>query len=340
LKTVAIYGFSSKTRDYVHQSSVNELWTLNNAYKYDVPMERVTRWYELHKDHQIFFDDKEKQKYYQFLTQQHPFPIYMQEQRDEFPCSVKYPLDDIAKSVDGGRYYLTNSIALMLAHAIYEGYERIELYGVDLAYGTEYSYQKAGTEYMMGVAIGMGIDVYVPPECPLLNSPVYGYNAHTQTVHVDILKEHRHYYQQVLDSMVKKYIHVVERYHAGDKDALAEIAAMNPDLWMWDGAQTAVNVLIDKAISGVVGRQVLERERDKLDNSLLVSLGRANYANGVMSVSNSGEAAQEYEKQLERMHGADGMKQAVTKLIALIDFRPIDLELEHTINISEREADA
>ena len=91
MKTVAIYGFSSLTRDYIHQSEAAEVWTLNNAYKYDVPMERVTRWYELHQDHQIFFQDKEKQKYYQFLKKEHPFPIFMQKQRDEFPSSITFP---------------------------------------------------------------------------------------------------------------------------------------------------------------------------------------------------------------------------------------------------------
>ena len=48
MKSVAIYGFAPQTRDYVHKSDADEIWTLNNFYNYDLPEGRVTRTFEMH----------------------------------------------------------------------------------------------------------------------------------------------------------------------------------------------------------------------------------------------------------------------------------------------------
>jgi hypothetical protein len=70
--------------------------------------------------------------------------------------------------------YLSSSIALEIAMAIHEGFSEIHLYGVDLNTDAEYAWQKPGVEYMLGVAVGRGIKIVLPDNCPLLAGTIYG----------------------------------------------------------------------------------------------------------------------------------------------------------------------
>jgi len=53
-------------------------------------------------------------------------------------------------------------------------FERIEIYGFEMSGEIEYVQQKACAEFWIGVALGMGIEVYSPTNCQLLFSPLYG----------------------------------------------------------------------------------------------------------------------------------------------------------------------
>lgn len=74
--------------------------------------------------------------------------------------------------------YFTNSVCYMIALAIAEGYQKIELYGVNQAGLFEYMEQRKGVEFWIGYALGKGIEVYINPPSSLLtntkNTP-YGY---------------------------------------------------------------------------------------------------------------------------------------------------------------------
>ena len=57
-----------------------------------------------------------------------------------------------------------------------KGFEVIEIYGVDLAADSEYSYQKPNAEYYIGIATERGIQVNVPKTSALLKQRyLYGY---------------------------------------------------------------------------------------------------------------------------------------------------------------------
>jgi hypothetical protein len=72
--------------------------------------------------------------------------------------------------------YFTNTISYMIALAIYEEFEVIEIYGVDMAVGTEYNEQRPSCEYYIGIAKGRGIDIKLPAACDLMKARhIYGF---------------------------------------------------------------------------------------------------------------------------------------------------------------------
>lgn len=76
-----------------------------------------------------------------------------------------YPFDAVAKTI--GQAYWNSSIAYAMALAIHEGAQEIAIYGVDMDGTDEFGYQKANMEYLIGVARGRGIRVYIPPQSAL-----------------------------------------------------------------------------------------------------------------------------------------------------------------------------
>lgn len=100
-------------------------------------------------------------------------PVYMQRQHDDLPGSVAYPLDDVQASVFKGfpraqwsvgyqGDWYNSSPAYMLALAIHEGAERIGLYGIDVRDDSEFAYESPCLEYLIGLAVGRGIEVVIP----------------------------------------------------------------------------------------------------------------------------------------------------------------------------------
>lgn len=183
-----------------------EYWGVNNLFNVPLKKSHFDRWFEIHS---IWIDPRTGKllrrgsedfrgqpvpEYMKMLGALSPTPVYMQKYwADMIPNSVQYPLGDILKffiepnerkpwgmSIDMGRY-LTNTISIELVLAIYEGFKSIEIWGVDMAVGTEYANQRPSCEYWAGVAAGMGIDVFIPPEADLLKTRfIYGFEEPLQ----------------------------------------------------------------------------------------------------------------------------------------------------------------
>ena len=158
------------------------MWCLNNAYVWLEMTPRVTRWFELHNPELYTWRQRRPDKHVEWLKAFHG-PVYLQEGDQAIPNGVRFPLEevwaDLGRGVargDGGESYpyLTSSISYMLALAIHEGYDEIRLYGIDLNTQGEYAWQKAGCEYLLGLAQGRGITVWLPDNCPLLEGTLYG----------------------------------------------------------------------------------------------------------------------------------------------------------------------
>ena len=102
-------------------------------------------------------------------------PIFMQKQWEDIPNSVPYPLQEATEIFELGRPYFTSSLSMMLALAFLMGYKRVELYGFEMGTMTEYHYQKANGEFVMGFLKAKGMDIWLPPESSILQGELYGF---------------------------------------------------------------------------------------------------------------------------------------------------------------------
>lgn len=106
----------------------------------------------------------------------------------EIPLSQEFPLKECVKRF--GQPYFSNTISYMIAYALMQGVEEIEVYGVNQASSSEYFYEKAGVEYWLGIAIGMGVKLTIHGErSELLTNKkrmggglLYGYNQSYETI--------------------------------------------------------------------------------------------------------------------------------------------------------------
>lgn len=165
-RKIAIVGFTSSRDQAPWDDPTFEKWICNNLWKF-VPEGKWDRVYDLH-EHSNIIKDKEHAGYLATC----PKPVVVFEPRPEWPTSVALPKDELIFKL--GRYF-TNSISWMIAHALFEGVTELHVYGVDLAQGDEYANQRPSVEYFLGVAIGMGIRVFIPPQSDLLHAgTLYG----------------------------------------------------------------------------------------------------------------------------------------------------------------------
>jgi len=167
---VAIVGFADSSMGEVARLFDDpdfEIWPLNQLYmKFPAIVQHATRWFQIHS-RKSYDEAIRDHKHSEWLGLQRAFPIYMQEVVEDIPMSCKFPMQSImAKFGD----YFTNSISWMIALAIYEKFEEIHIYGVDMAQDDEYSFERPSVEYFLGLARGMGIKVHVPDNSDLLKA--------------------------------------------------------------------------------------------------------------------------------------------------------------------------
>ena len=185
---VAIVGCAeSKVHAPFDRPDEWEFWGVNNLHL-TMPKAPWTRWFEIHniefRDGVYYrrgkkdFRGQPVQLYLESINAL-GVPIYMQRPWDAVPNAVQYPLPVVIKEFGN---YLTNTISIMLALAMLEGFKTIGIYGVDMAVSSalraqnEYSHQRPSCEYFIGIARGRGIEVVIPETCDLLKTRfVYGF---------------------------------------------------------------------------------------------------------------------------------------------------------------------
>ncbi len=183
-KTVAIVGSAFNTGQWAPFDEEGvEIWTLNEIHgEHWVEEKCVTAWFQLHK--KWAFTKEHPYNHWEWLQEEHPFPIHMQMVYDDIPTSVEYPLREIQKElihiirgelpikkVFGSTFTYAMALALSKDYA----FERIELYGIEMLLEGEYANQRETMSFWLGKADGMGVDVWMPAQCSLLLQPLYAY---------------------------------------------------------------------------------------------------------------------------------------------------------------------
>ena len=169
-KKVAICGFAQSSRTLAPwDDPAVEIWGLNQLYRH-IP--RETRHFDIHENWRE--DNVEGTDHPRWLAEC-GIPVYMTQVEPSIPTSVRFPLEDVIREVTGIDYF-TSTVAFMLGLALYEKFEEIGIYGIDLIVGTEYDVQKACVEFLLGIAHARGVTVRIPPQCALLKQRWrYGY---------------------------------------------------------------------------------------------------------------------------------------------------------------------
>ncbi len=167
-RRIAIIGKCSSTRlDAPLTDSTWEKWAL----AWDL-LPVHDRFYEVHANWRNFLGNENDAGAHRRWLMCSKVPIYMRQVEEDIPMSRAYPFEEITALVGRdttGEPFIESSIAFMMAHAILElkAGDRIGLWGIDMHVDTEYGYQKPNMLYLIGLARGRGINVWVPPQSAL-----------------------------------------------------------------------------------------------------------------------------------------------------------------------------
>ncbi len=103
-------------------------------------------------------------------------PVYMQRVHDDIPASVEFPLAAVTAACGQDTPNFASSIAFSIGLAILERIGTIGIWGVDMAFDTEYAYERPNVDALLTWAKAKGIEIVVPAESALLkNDGLYGY---------------------------------------------------------------------------------------------------------------------------------------------------------------------
>ncbi len=166
-KTVAILGNASHTREACPFDDLNvDIWVMTiHAYK----AKRRNAVLEMHPD--VLTGERwrkypEAEQYRKWLRETR-IPIYMHQPLPEVPAAIRYPREEIEAQYGhhlwkGDKehtkmYGGTASYAVALAMLL--GYERIELYGIELSSRPDYDDERDCFFFWIGKATTLGIDV-------------------------------------------------------------------------------------------------------------------------------------------------------------------------------------
>jgi hypothetical protein len=206
-KSVALYGFAPSTREGVWRSQADEVWSIVWAYKYEMP--RLDRIIEIHPIWMQARSQKPEyvkaREHWEWLMQNTTIPVYMTEQRAEVPRCIEYPLPGVQSLVPQARRrsVFSSSFDFLIGLAVYEGYERIEVYGFEMGSDTEYRYQREGAAYWIGYCDAHKIELILPANTALLSKRLYGYEGGSMIYRQDLERMRTTRQQQKVEAFAR-----------------------------------------------------------------------------------------------------------------------------------------
>lgn len=185
---LAIVGAEEKTRGNAPWDDESfDIW-LVNEWAMSSWCRRFTATLDVHWP-QIYTDPKYDRGtgYWKWLREKRGKPVYMQDVDPDIPDSVKFPLQEInAEFLSTLKYEnrpvknFRTSMSFCLALAMYQGYDQIDFYGIELA-GNEFKGQRANFAFWVGVAAGRKVKINLHCSRGVFDGPLYGYEGFMKT---------------------------------------------------------------------------------------------------------------------------------------------------------------
>jgi hypothetical protein len=164
-----------------------EVWGANLAYRKQVGITHIFA-----MDHLV----RMERKHSGFVEDVNDLnvPVVMQRHYEEIPLSVGFPLQPVIERFfgnDKNRAYLTSTICYMMAMAILNKFDRIELHHILTdQHSNEYFAQKSGLDFFYAWALASGIEIALTEDCLIgrpypWQPPLYGYHPRSKGAYPD-----------------------------------------------------------------------------------------------------------------------------------------------------------
>lgn len=219
---VTIVGFAPSWEETPWNNS-GELWGMNALHKL-APDKPWGAWFQLHDIDVAHPHDKEE--HVSWLIQS-GLPVFMFEEhiaKLPLPNAIPFPRQEVIDFL--GTTYFTNTVSWMVGFALLQQRKKINIYGIDMAQDTEYQHQRPSCEYLIGLAEGRGIDVYIPETSDLLKTPfLYG-----------IEEEKKHMLVTKIDARVKDLqarLNQMQQNQANQQAAIHQMMGAIEDAQYW-----------------------------------------------------------------------------------------------------------
>lgn len=171
MKTVRIYGAARNVREAPVRRPEErdvEVWLSNSTTTTLLRCPRAinewTRWFNLHSKQHILGTYPSAYTYYQ--TKADGRPIYFLRAQPDVPTSLAFPFKAIQATFATAKRpnrYFTCSVCWLIAFAILEGFQRIELWGFELRDtkpGSAFAWERPCVAYWIQMAQSRGVDVF------------------------------------------------------------------------------------------------------------------------------------------------------------------------------------
>jgi hypothetical protein len=211
-KTVALVGTHPITREKApfHDPSV-DIWIFNGQSTMDW-CPRASAVFDIHPPDDIFRRAQEDLKFGEWLHSEKDVPFYTPHITPNCPGNIVYPLEDVISTLlpnfkrgEQINRYFTSGPCYAIALAIFHGYTRIEMYGIEMENNTEYIYQRDGIGLWLGIAVGRGIEVVLPEQSMIFYAPLYGFEMDASKVDREAFEARASELQQLMDKTHSEY---------------------------------------------------------------------------------------------------------------------------------------
>ena len=171
MSEATIVGFAPSW-DQTPWDNAGELWGMNALHKI-APDKPWDAWFQLHDIDVAHPHDKDE--HLTWLVQSR-LPVYMFPEhlaKYPIPNGIPFPRDAVMQVTNSN--YFTNTVSWMIGFAILQQRTKLNIYGIDMAQETEYAHQRPSCEYFIGLARGLGMEVFIPETSDLLKTAfLYG----------------------------------------------------------------------------------------------------------------------------------------------------------------------